>query len=279
MHRTWTICGVFLVAVAAAAEPAAADLVTVTNAIRSQGCGELSAVDQALRAQSDLDAAARHIAQGIALAKALSRSGYRARQSASIHIRTAYGDEGVANVLTQRFCDIVTDAGLREIGIYRRGKETWMVLAALFALENPDDAATVNQRVADLINKARHHARSCGRTKFAATRPLQQVAALEAAARAHARDMAAQNYLGHEGSDRSMPGDRVTRAGYAWSTVAENVAAGQTTAEAVVETWLQSAGHCANLMNPRYSETGVAHAVSPAGEKGIYWVQVYAAPE
>ena len=91
--------------------------------------------------------------------------------------------------------------------------------------------------------------------------------------------MAARNYIGHKGSDRSMPADRATRAGYAWVSIAENVAAGQTTADEVVSTWLASPGHCANLMNPRYSDTGVAYAVDPASEKGIYWAQVFAAPE
>jgi uncharacterized protein YkwD len=91
--------------------------------------------------------------------------------------------------------------------------------------------------------------------------------------------MAARSYIGHQGSDRSTPAGRATRAGYTWVSIAENVAAGQTTAEEVVNTWLASPGHCANLMNPRYSEMGIAYAVNSASEKGIYWAQVFAAPE
>lgn len=70
----------------------------------------------------------------------------------------------------------------------------------------------------------------------------------------------------------------MTRAGYSWKAVAENVAAGQSTAEEAVRTWLESPGHCENLMSPGYSETGIAHAINREAEKGIYWVQVFATP-
>ncbi len=279
MHRKLIICGSLVVILAVAPARGVADLVDVANAIRSQGCGEFSAVDRPLRARTQLDEAARRIARGDGLETATSGSGYRAKKSASIHIRTTKGDNGVAQMLAQRFCGIVADSNLREIGVYRRGKETWMVLAAPFSPPDPDDASTVNHRVLELINEARLHARRCGRKKFSATTPLKQAAALEHAALAHAQDMAARSYIGHKGSDGSMPADRATRAKYTWNAVAENVATGQTTAEEVVNTWLASPGHCANLMSPRYSDMGVAYAVNPADEKGIYWVQVFAALE
>jgi len=277
MHLKLNICGALVAILAFAPVRGIADLVDLTNSIRSQGCGDLSAVDQPLRARLQLDESAQRMANGIRLETAMSGSGYRAKKSASIHIRTTKGDDGIAQMLAQRFCGIVADSNLREIGVYRRGDETWMVLAAPFSPPAPDDALKVSHRVLELINEARLHARRCGRKKFPATSPLKQVAALESAALAHAQDMAAHNYMGHKGSDGSMPADRATRANYTWSSVAENVAAGQTTAEEVVNTWLASPGHCANLMNPRYSDTGVAYAVNPDSEKGIYWAQVFAA--
>ncbi len=279
MHWKLIICSALVVILAVAPARGVADLVDVANAIRSQGCGEFSAVDRPLRARTQLDEAARRIAHGDGLETATSGSGYRAKKSASIHIRTTKGDDGVTQLLTQRFCEIVTDSDLREIGVYRRGKETWMVLAAPFSPPDPDDASIVSHRVLELINEARLRARSCGSKKFPTTTPLKQVDALASAAVAHAQDMAAHSYIGHKGSDGSMPADRATRANYTWSSVAENVAAGQTTAEEVVNTWLASPGHCANLMSPRYSDTGVAYAVNPVSEKGIYWVQVFAAQE
>ncbi len=279
MHPKLIICGALVVILAVAPARGVADLVDVANSIRSQGCGELAAVDRPLRARVQLDEAARRIAHGDRLETATSGSGYRAKKSASIHIRTTKGDDGVAQMLVQRFCGIVADSNLSEIGVFRRGEETWMVLAAPFSPLAPDDAPTVSHRVLELINEARLHARRCGRKKFPATTPLKQAAALERAALAHAQDMAARSYIGHKGPNGSMPADRATRAGYAWVSVAENVAAGQTTAAEVVNRWLASPGHCANLMDPRYSDTGVAYAVNPAGEKGIYWAQVFAAPE
>lgn len=273
------ICRALVLILGVAPVNGVADIVDLANSIRSQGCGELSAVDRPLRSRMELDEAARSIAQGDRLETATSGSGYRAKKSASIHIRTAKGDDGIAQMLVQRFCGIVADSSLHEIGVFQAGDETWMVLAARFAPPAPDVAPAVSHRVLELINQARRHARSCGHEKFPATTSLKQAAALERAALAHAQDMAARDYIGHKGHDGSMAADRATRAGYAWVAIAENVAAGQTTAEEVANTWLASPGHCANLMNPRYSDTGVAFALNPAGEKGIYWAQVFAAPE
>ena len=75
-----------------------------------------------------------------------------------------------------------------------------------------------------------------------------------------------------------MPAQRVARAGYSWSVVGENIAAGQRDADTVVKSWLESPGHCANLMNPEYSEVGVAFATNASSAAGIYWAQVFAAP-
>jgi uncharacterized protein YkwD len=108
---------------------------------------------------------------------------------------------------------------------------------------------------------------------------LQANASLQHAAQSHAQDMGENNFLGHEGSSGSLPGDRAAAAGYAWSSIGENVAAGQTTAEEVVDTWFASSGHCENLMSPDYTETGVAHAVSHSSDKGTYWAQIFGRPK
>jgi len=59
--------------------------------------------------------------------------------------------------------------------------------------------------------------------------------------------------------------------------VAENIASGQKDADDVVRTWLESPGHCANLMNPDMRDMGVAYAFDASSTDGIYWVQVFAA--
>jgi uncharacterized protein YkwD len=277
--RDLTMCGTLFAILATAPLGAAADPVDIANSLRRQGCGTLPAVDRPLTPRAQLDEAAQRVSRGEKLETATSASGYRAKRSSSIRISTTQGDDGVVRMLARRFCAIVADPGLHDIGAYRRGDETWMVLAAPLSVQGADDAAAVNRRVVELINEARSAARKCGRKKLPAATKLRQVAALDSAALAHAQDMAAQDFMGHEGSDGSMPADRVTRADYAWRSVAENVAAGQTSAEEVVDTWLESPGHCANLMDPRYIETGVAHAVNPNGKKGTYWVQVFATTE
>lgn len=94
---------------------------------------------------------------------------------------------------------------------------------------------------------------------------------LTAAARDHAQDQADHKEMSHTGSDGSTPGERVTRAGYRWSEVAENVAAGTTSAERVMTIWMNSSGHRANILNCAFRHIGVGHVNG-------YWTQVFAAP-
>ena len=87
--------------------------------------------------------------------------------------------------------------------------------------------------------------------------------------------MAQYNYFSHQGRDGSSAADRLTRAGYVWKAVGENIAAGPTTPETAVDDWLRSPQHCATLMAPQFREMGVAYSVNRASESGIYWVQLF----
>lgn len=254
---------------------AAADVVDIVNSVRATSCSKTATNLPMLRSERRLDEAAQRLADGASLEDATAGANYGAKLSASIRVRTLLGEEGLVHMLTQRFCDIVGDARLVEIGAYQYGAEFWMVLATPFTPADSTDAVQLDRRVLELINEARQEARRCGRREFAATRPLRANAALQNAAQAHADDMAENNFLGHAGSTGSQPGDRAMLAGYDWSTYGENIAAGQTTAGEVVATWLASAGHCETLMNPRYAETGIAHAVNRDSDKGTYWVQIF----
>ena len=71
---------------------------------------------------------------------------------------------------------------------------------------------------------------------------------------------------------------RVTNAGYTWSSIAENIAAGTHSPAGVIQQWLNSPGHCANIMNPAYVHMGVAYAVPSTADYSIYWTQLFAAP-
>ncbi|MEV8437805.1 CAP domain-containing protein [Actinosynnema sp. NPDC051121] len=93
---------------------------------------------------------------------------------------------------------------------------------------------------------------------------------LAAAARAHSADMAARNYFDHVSQDGRSFVDRVRAAGYP-SPGAENIAAGQRTAEAVVKGWMDSPGHRANILNCKLKALGVGMA--RGGSYGIYWTQ------
>ena len=67
-------------------------------------------------------------------------------------------------------------------------------------------------------------------------------------------------------------------AGYNWRASGENVASGQRDADAVVAAWLESPGHCANIMEPNFTEMGVAFVEVPGANPSIYWAQSFAAP-
>jgi uncharacterized protein YkwD len=145
------------------------------------------------------------------------------------------------------------------------------------AVVGRDSDATVRERVVDLVNAARSKGRRCGSERFAAAPPLTASSRLNDAADAHARDMARRNYFDHRGRDGKQPRDRVVRAGYQFRLTGENIAFGPETAEEVVAGWLDSPGHCANIMEPRFEHIGVGVATGKK-RKRIYWVQSFGAP-
>jgi uncharacterized protein YkwD len=252
---------------------AGADPFDVVNAARQRGCGATAGT---LARAPALDAAARYIAEGKNLRTAVEASGYRAVNSTLLYLEGARDENELAQ-LVAKSCAQITQRGLRDAGAYQRGTTLWLVLAEPFTVPALDRAA-VAPRVLELVNRARAQPRRCGRDDFGAAPALRWSQPLERVASAHARDMAQRGSMSHTGSDGSAPAQRVTRAGYAWLAVGENIAAGQPDPESVVKGWLASPGHCANLMSPEYTEVGVAFATNPASEAGIYWTQVFAAP-
>ncbi|MGM0401773.1 MAG: CAP domain-containing protein, partial [Chloroflexota bacterium] len=108
--------------------------------------------------------------------------------------------------------------------------------------------------------------------------PLETSPALMDAARAHSEDMACNDFLDHIGSDGSDPGERISRAGYHWWTYGENVAGGYSTPEDVVNGWMDSDDHRANILNPDYCHIGVGYAYEANATFGHYWTQVMAVP-
>ncbi len=270
--RAWTIAAALLMWIS----PAGADIVDDVNAIRAQGCAGLRAAPP-LRLRRDLTRAAQLIARGRGLRDALQAVGYGASNSASVRVTSTGGDAGVARTLRTRFCSQLLQPDLREIGVYRRGEARWLVLAAPFTA--PKDSAAVSREVLALVNEARARPRRCGKERFGRGPAVKLVAALAHAARTHAEEMARLDHIDHQGRDGGSVGDRVKRTGYERRLVGENLAGGPGTAEEVVQGWLASPPHCANIMDPRFLDMGVAYAVNPKSRFGVYWVQVFAAPK
>jgi uncharacterized protein YkwD len=109
------------------------------------------------------------------------------------------------------------------------------------------------------VNRRRASAQSCG------------------VASAHANDMVTNNFFAHTGSSGSSVSARINAIGYAWASVGENIAAGQPTVSRVVDAWMGSDGHCANLMNPAMEEFAVACVYNTANRSN-YWVMDLAKP-
>lgn len=258
---------------------AAADLYDAVNRLRAgEGACAIVQKPSPLTRQPALERAALGLARGRTLRDSLKESGYRATASLLISITGAGVSGGTVAVLEKRYCEQLLGGALVDIGIHQDARQLWIVMAAPFAPRvslSPEAAA---QRVLELVNKARAESRSCGGKPFNAARSLRWSAVLAKASLLHAEDMAHYSYFSHSGRDGSTPVERVLRIGYKFRATGENIAAGQSTPEDAVAVWIKSPPHCANLMNPAYTEMGVAFAVDRNSELGVYWTQVFGTP-
>lgn len=119
-----------------------------------------------------------------------------------------------------------------------------------------------------LVNDVRSKGCTCGSTAMPATGNLVWSDQLAKAGYDHSVDMNSHDYFSHTGLDGSTPGQRITAAGYSWSSYGENIANGYTSEQIVMNAWLNSEGHCKNIMNAGFSDIGV-------GRDGNYWTQEF----
>lgn len=268
-----------LLLLAACTHAAAADLYASINRLRSgsSACAGATALPP-LNIKPELERAAAAIANGGGLDNSIAQSGYRATRANTINISGDAGDEQKLALIEQKYCSTLLNPAATDIGIYQDARQWLIVLAAPFAPAVVDNADAAARKVLELINKARATARTCGNKAFKAAGPLKLNNTLSDAARVHAEDMARNNFFSHDGSDGSHPAQRVTRAGYKFRATGENIAAGQTTPDEAVAGWIKSPPHCANLMNPAYTEMGLAYAISAASKLGVYWAQEFGTP-
>ena len=140
---------------------------------------------------------------------------------------------------------------------------------------NPDKVtsvpATLNKTLMlQLVNDVRKKGCQCGDTYYKPATAITWNEQLEAAAYSHSEDMYKKKYFSHIAPDGSNGGARIQKAGYNWLTYGENIAMGPKTEREVVEGWLESPGHCKNIMNSNFKEMGVAKV-------GSYWTQEFGA--
>jgi uncharacterized protein YkwD len=164
--------------------------------------------------------------------------------------------------------------------VYRRGADSWLVLAgSVYVAPASAQAPLQATRALQLVNEVRARGARCGDRSFAPAPPVKLSETLAGVAFGHADDMAKHNYFEHEDLIGRSPADRVRAVGYQEKLVGENIAYGPKSAEEVVQGWLDSPGHCENIMDPRFAEMGIAYAAGQAARRGLFWVQLLVAPK
>lgn len=156
------------------------------------------------------------------------------------------------------------------------GKRTYSTSLRLVYVDDTPGATAYEADVFRLTNKARGTARTCGTKRMGKVPALTWNTALATAAKGHSSDMATHDFFSHDSSDGTSFSTRITRAGYAWRSVGENIAAGYPTAATVVAGWLKSPGHCENIMSAGFTQIGIGRATG--GSYGSYWTQDFGRP-
>ncbi|HSY45251.1 MAG TPA: CAP domain-containing protein [Steroidobacteraceae bacterium] len=297
----------------AALSGAHADALSAVQVLRLGGCGGLVPAAQPLRHDARLDAAAAQWAAGKPLGQAAESRGFGADSTAGVHVSGT--DAALLEILRRADCRIVTDRSLREVGAFRSGRDNWVVLAATYAppagaaaktlapspswppartappaastsaprpqparAPAPASGAMQAARALELVNDVRARGTRCGSRSFAPAPPVSLSGALSGVAFGHAADMAAHDYFEHQDLAGHSPADRVRAVGYHEKLVGENIAYGPASVEEVVQGWLDSPGHCENLMDPRFAQMGIGSAAGQAARRGLFWVQLLAEP-
>lgn len=140
------------------------------------------------------------------------------------------------------------------------------MLCLFLLMPNPTSYEQFKLEILAQINDIRSKGCNCGGRKMKAAKPLAWDDALARSAAKHAIDMENQNYFNHISKNGRSIGDRAEEFGYDWYQISENIAFGQRSINQVVDEWMKSPEHCANIMDPEKKHMGVA-------KKGNYWVQ------
>ncbi|AGI23735.1 hypothetical protein H681_09305 [Pseudomonas sp. ATCC 13867] len=208
---------------------------------------------------------------------ALNQTGYPMSSVRMLSLTGPRDANAAMKALQESFCQVLLDPQFVDVGVSHEGDD-WRILLGRPLLQGKLGTwEAEGQQLLQAINAARGQARQCGGQNFGNAPALSWNATLGTIAEGHSRDMANNNYFDHKGRDGSTPGDRAELGGYSFQQIGENIAAGQGNARKVVDSWLSSPGHCANLMNPQFRELGAAYAADPKSDAGIYWTAMFGA--
>lgn len=123
------------------------------------------------------------------------------------------------------------------------------------------------QQVVDLVNKER---------AAVGLPSLQMNSKLSGVAEKKAEDLRDQNYFAHQSPTYGSPFDMMKQFGISYTAAGENIAKGQRTPESVMDGWMNSPGHKANILNANFTEIGVGYVTDSGGT--TYWVQHFIRP-
>jgi len=274
-HRYWRL--LVLIGGLAASLNSQADPISALQLLREGGCGGILPPARQLRHIASLDRAAEQWANGRSLASAAQLNGYEAESTAGLHIKGP--ESATLQLIKKSDCRTVSNPGFRDVGLYQRGAESWLVLGSVYVAPASAQAPMLATRALQLVNEVRARGARCGDRSFGPAPPVRLSETLGGVAFGHADEMAKHNYFEHEDLSGHSPADRVRAVGYQEKLVGENIAYGPKSPEEVVQGWLDSPGHCENIMDPRFAEMGIAYAAGQASRRGLFWVQLLVAPK
>ena len=206
----------------------------------------------------------------------LSEAGYRAQNSRFyVSAGHATAEEMIREMMSADWGrDMVLSPAFRNVAAAHAAngslyRHYWAIGFAAPAVEDLDALAA---EVLRLVNIERGKA---------GAGPLALNDKLNRSAQYHADFMAENDCFEHLCPNEGNLGKRVRDSGYEWRAVAENIAAGHEDPAEVMDSWMNSPGHRANILNPRYKELGVGYVLldRDGGKVDMrhYWVQNFGA--
>lgn len=135
------------------------------------------------------------------------------------------------------------------------------------------------EEVLTLVNNVRVVGYNCDTEgNFGAAPAVELDSVLRCSARKHSRDMARREFFAHENLDGESPTDRMVKAGFTnWQATGENIAGGQEDPDTVMAAWLESDGHCRNIMDPDFTRLGIGYYFDASTDYKQFWTQNFGA--